>query len=91
MEIRHYDKGVSRKLLARFMENRLIFGISRQYESLISPSSTCLTEEEVRGLEEDLAHLWALYRIWTILYLKSVDGSEADWIRRFTEHELTGQ
>ncbi|MBI4097449.1 MAG: hypothetical protein HY426_00230 [Candidatus Levybacteria bacterium] len=70
------------------MKRRLIYGNSTTYDSLITPSSTCITPGEVGEISNDLDALWKFYKKLTELYLKSIQQNAPSWIKEFTEHGM---
>jgi hypothetical protein len=74
--------------LDEFLGKKLIFGVGGDYGSLLTPSYTCLSEKEAIELQDDLLHLWTLYKTLNRLYLDSLSGRAPDWIRQYTEQGL---
>jgi hypothetical protein len=86
--LRHPDETAT-LLVERFAASDLIYGTGETYPSLVTPSATVLSCDEVAALEADLPLLWGLYRTWHTLYRASLSGEEPAWIARLCEQGLT--
>ncbi|MEK7597065.1 MAG: hypothetical protein AAB441_00280 [Patescibacteria group bacterium] len=89
MNILRYDPKVSIALSKKFIKEKLIYGNGNNYNSLITPSSTCLNSQEVQETSEDLYVLWKLYNTFTNIYLESLKGKAPNWIKKFTEYGMS--
>ena len=77
------------RVLNRLNEFGLHYGGSASYASLLTPSSTLITEAEVQDLQEDLTELCMLYEIWQRIYLDSLESREPAWIASLSESGLS--
>jgi hypothetical protein len=89
VEIKLYDKSISKELCRSFVENNLIYGSGNEYKSLVTPSSTLLERSEVNEISKDLGELWELYHKWNKLYLLSIVGIAPEWIGEYSEFGMT--
>ena len=89
MEIQHFSPSQLPGLKNALEQRRLVYGIGREYNSLLTPSITLLNHEECEQITEDLPALWQLYAIWNELYLDSIKGKLPEWFRAYCEYGLS--
>ena len=89
MEITVHPESISATLLEQFLAHKLIYGIGNQYQSLVSPTSTTITDQEARELSDDLLALWTLYKTWNMLYLNALAGDMPSFMKDYSEFGLS--
>ncbi len=91
MHVETYDASVVPQLKDKILEEGLLFGRTESFPSLVTPSTTNITQKERDDLIEDFGVAWQLYRTANELYLQSLAGEIGPQIKNIAEFGLLPQ
>ncbi|MFD2327987.1 hypothetical protein ACFSR7_01920 [Cohnella sp. GCM10020058] len=89
MLLESFSSNLLIKLQKQLDHSCLCYGEGFRYNSLLTPTTTIIESNTASNIDEDLKHLWNLYRILNDLYIDSRGGRQPTWITKLVEHGVT--